>query len=737
MKQSVSKNKFSKIPKSKTNKINFELSLKAKNRFSRLKYDSINKETLDGSCVDSILFNPESLNNSKATIGKNNSLGKIDNNKLIVFTSSLKYPFDSKKNFPLCTKAKLSKKTFELSEENVSNIDNTHTVLLNEGNELSEHFLDEDDTDRIDYRYYPKIPEIELNKENKYYWLATYDKLMKKSKIIKILNYYSEADKNIEKEKNLNDEQYNFKEKTMIVSGFEIYFLEKFNKPFIRPKRGGKIFIKLFLLNIEQINKIFSYINRLEYKYYINDLDIITEKNLYKNIINFNKSIYNYSTIFCLGSFMNTNIYLFSHIEKNKKDEKINIKVLPSSNKLAKLIKVLMINFPEYTKNDFINYLTDFMKEDNCTFNSLIDKKKEVSTLLTSANKRSLKLSHKNKASTNSVIKNIIQKIPTYTISSHNTPVEFNNLSESNINNLSEINKIKYSNDIKSFDFFNIVNSGIEIKKQISEKILKKIDSNSFYLQNRLNTRTKNNNNSSRNLKGCTLKLKSNKIQKQKAKINNLSSSINHTQLINPIKKSLTRTNTNKINKYYQIVDYSSINRKPNINKNRILNTKFNFSRKVDNDKENNFNFLNTYQISKENINTDISFKNMNNNIIKTEINRQNTRNKIKTNFNPFYYTNANNTNNNLSMIMGKNHIRVISSIRKIISQKLNNISGNNSTILKNVNPNNSNNSFQNNIIKGNKINHKKLVCMSNNNSKNKTTEYITPRKKRLYYYYH
>ena len=232
MKQSVSKNKFSKIPKSKTNKINFELSLKAKNRFSRLKYDSINKETLDGSCVDSILFNPESLNNSKATIGKNNSLGKIDNNKLIVFTSSLKYPFDSKKNFPLCTKAKLSKKTFELSEENVSNIDNTHTVLLNEGNELSEHFLDEDDTDRIDYRYYPKIPEIELNKENKYYWLATYDKLMKKSKIIKILNYYSEADKNIEKEKNLNDEQYNFKEKTMIVSGFEIYFLEKFNKIF-------------------------------------------------------------------------------------------------------------------------------------------------------------------------------------------------------------------------------------------------------------------------------------------------------------------------------------------------------------------------------------------------------------------------------------------------------------------------------------------------------------------------
>ena len=73
MNQSITKNKFSKIPKSKTNKISFELSLKDKNHFSRFKYDSINKETIDGSSVDSLLFNPESLNNSKATICKNNS----------------------------------------------------------------------------------------------------------------------------------------------------------------------------------------------------------------------------------------------------------------------------------------------------------------------------------------------------------------------------------------------------------------------------------------------------------------------------------------------------------------------------------------------------------------------------------------------------------------------------------------------------------------------------------------
>jgi len=105
-------------------------------------------------------------------------------------------------------------------------------------------------------------------------------------------------------------------------------------------------------------------------------------------------------------------------------------------------------------------------------------------------------------------------------------------------------------------------------------------------------------------------------------------------------------------------------------------------------------------------------------------------------NFNPFYYTNTNNSNNYKKIIMGKKPKRVLSSIRKIISQKLSNISGNSSTIFKNLNMNNLNNSFQNNVINGNKLNYKKLVCMSNNNSKNKTTEYITPRKKRFYYYH-
>ena len=734
MKQSIPKNKLSKIPKSKDNKISFKLSLKAKKRFSKLKYDSLNKETLDESCIDTVFFNQDSLNHSKNTNGKYDSLGKIENNKLIVFTSSLKYPLDSKKE---TTKRKFSKKTFELSDENISNQEKSLIFVQNDENDFGEHFQDQDDTDRIDYRYYPKIPEIETAKENKFYWLATYDKLMKKSKIIKILNYYTEVDTNKTKEKKLHDEQLNFKEKSMIIPGFEIYFLENFNKPFIRPKNGGKIFIKLYLLNIEQINKIFSYINRLEYKYYIHDLDIITEKNLYKNIINFNKSIYNYSTIFCLGSFMNINIYLFSHIETNIKEEKINLNELPSSNKLAKLIKILMINFPDFTKKDFINYLTNFMKDKDCAMDSLDEKKREVSTLLTSAHKKSTKFSIKNKNSTNSIIKNIIKKIPTYTNSSMNTPNEFNNFSESNyINNISEINKVNQANDINSSYFFNKIASGNEIKKQISEKILKKIDSISFYSKNKIYS--KNNKKFDKNtiFKRCTNKLNYKSIQSKNQKIDNLSDSIKRTRLMNPIKKSLTRNNTNKNNIHYNNNEDSNINNKDLINKNKILNYKHNFAKKLDHNKENNHNFLNSYHINIMKYNTDVSFKNNNNETIKTDMNNKNTRNRINANFNPFYYTNNSiNTNNNI--LIGKKPMRVISSIRKIISQKLYNISENNSTIINNKNNSNSNNSQQGNISKINKINNYKSVCISNNCSKNNNLEYITPMKKSICYYYH
>jgi len=88
------KNSFSKqikIPYSKrSNKNGLDLSMKGciSRIISKNRNDSINKETIDGSCLDTqtLAFNQDSLNNSKATINKNFSLGKFDN-KLIIISS--------------------------------------------------------------------------------------------------------------------------------------------------------------------------------------------------------------------------------------------------------------------------------------------------------------------------------------------------------------------------------------------------------------------------------------------------------------------------------------------------------------------------------------------------------------------------------------------------------------------------------------------------------------------------
>ena len=167
MKKSLSKKKiiFSKIPNSKTNRNNLNFLLKGPSRIlSKNKNDSINKETIDGSCVETqtFAFNQDSLNYSKGTTIKNYSLGKIDN-KLIIFTSSLKNDFDKNNKFQYYSKNVKNKVSqefysdnFSSGEEDINNINKKLNV-----NKIKENDSDEDNTNRIDYRYYPKIPEIE------------------------------------------------------------------------------------------------------------------------------------------------------------------------------------------------------------------------------------------------------------------------------------------------------------------------------------------------------------------------------------------------------------------------------------------------------------------------------------------------------------------------------------------------------------------------------------------------
>ena len=592
MKKSLTRQKtyISKIPFSKTsnNKLSLELSIPFTKKFPlKIKNDSMNKDTVDGSGMENqtYAFNQDSLNNSKCTINKNNSLSKLDN-KLLLFTSSLKYSLNSKRNNSSNYLKNPKSKTDEEFSENIPSSD--EDILSSDNNEFDQ---EDEDTNKIDYRYYPKIPEIEVNKDNDnpYFWLATYDKLMKKSKIAKILNYYSDSLSRKESEifviedansdykeeeckeriKKMN-EKYNFKEKTMIIDGYELYFLKKHGKPFIRQKKEGKLFIKLYLLNLEQINQIYSYINRFEYKQYIKDLNTFTEKDSFKIINNFNKSIYNYSTIFCLGSFMNTNIYLFSHIPKMKNTTKdkndvnynYNINDLPSSNKIAKIIKALMINFPNFSKQYFIDYLMkpkdNYFVLGNHDMELLKQKMSEVNSLLMTNNKKNFKI---NINSTNNVIKNIVKEIPTDTPISFNSPynINLNSISKSH-NNLLEnnyyTNNYTNTNDNNCSDFLsnikneldgltNLSKSNIkdfENKKTNIKNINKKKLNNKSYTRNNINNNILNNNKSS---------IKT--IYSLKGTINKTKNITKTVSLLNSIKKSLTRFNSNNYIHYNKI----------------------------------------------------------------------------------------------------------------------------------------------------------------------------------------
>ena len=262
-------------------------------------------------------------------------------------------------------------------------------------------------TNKIDYRYVKKRPIKEMitpykneskiiTKDNQLFWFATYDKLMKTKYLLKIFNYYN--NRPFDSQRNIN---YNIKEKTLIIKDFEIYFYENSNKPFIRYTKGGTIYTKLYLLTLKQINQIFSYLNRIDYKIDYDRLNYLQRKGTFEIINdNCNEVILPYCLIYCLGKYMNINIYSFtnntdfniyldensfqksqrissytvlnnnndnrynyflSNDKKNNKMDNTNINrenyKLPNAKKIAKLVKIINLNFPDFSIDDIINYL--------------------------------------------------------------------------------------------------------------------------------------------------------------------------------------------------------------------------------------------------------------------------------------------------------------------------------------------------------------------------------------------
>ena len=715
------KSNISRIPISKysINKLSLQLSqpFSKKCKF-KPKNDSL-KDTVDGTIAESQTYHNPLLDGSlKSTklSNQNNffnySLGRKDK-KLNIYAYNLKNSLNKGNNSFNFSKEYKNK----VKKDNSENISSSEDDIISVKKKSSSEEYEDEDTNKIDYRYYPKMPEIEgnIDKNKSLYWLATYDKLMKKSKIIKILSYYNDSltQKNSEvfviedansdyKEEETKErlkminEKYNFKENTMIVQGYEIYFVKKHGKPFVRQKKGSKIFIKLYLLSLEQINQIFSYINRLEYKNYIKNLNSFNERNSYRIINNFNKSIYNYSKIFCLGSFMNTNIYLFSHSPKIKdNDSESNdyynsnylLNNLPSSNKIAKLIKVLMMNFPEFSKQYFIDYLIkprlNSPSINNLDIHLLQQKMKEVNSLLITNNKNEVKIKNNN---TNNIIKRTIRAIPTYSISSFKTPNNANNVNY--INN--DIYCSDFLSDIKN-DIASLVNFSKKNNKSINESSDKiyKTKTNKIKLDKNIITRNNQSildkiNNDKSYSKTNESKTKEKKNPFRTITLKNLNN-----------KKSLTRTNSK------MILSFNNLNNNIQKKKSNIIK----LGKVIDyENKENDMNFSNINSVEKK------------------------------------FYTQTNADKNLL-----KRPNRVISSIQKKIVDKANIMGPFSDSIqitkvhtynlLKDFKNNLYENEYMNNIHNSKKENKKNSSI--NNNSVNKITDYITPLKKKYFYYYH
>ena len=327
----------------------------------------------------------------------------------------------------------------------------------NTRNNLPYEEMEQESTNKIDYRYVKKCPlkeiistfkndeENNINNDQQYFWFATYDKLMKTKHLIKILNYYNNKPFDQQSNNNIN---FNLKEKTLIVKDFEIYFHENSNKPLIRYARGGTIYTKLYLLSLKEISLIFSYINRIEYDIDYDKLNYLQKKGEYEVVTdNNNGIILPYCLIYCLGKYMNINIFSFSnnidlniHLDEISFDKKqrissytvlnnnndddnyfsndnahVNNKMnntninrfnykLPNSKKIAKLVKIINLNFPDFSIEDIINYLIP----ENKYINS-ITKKNEIKNIFF------FKKSAQNKYILSSMVRDTIKGISIHT----------------------------------------------------------------------------------------------------------------------------------------------------------------------------------------------------------------------------------------------------------------------------------------------------------------------------------
>jgi hypothetical protein len=418
---------------------------------------SMNKETLDKTYINSLT----NINNTESLpFSKNNSTSPTLDSKAILYPQ-------------------------ETQNQSIHKIEKTEKK-----NKSEDKIITEERTKKIDYRFYRYYPiknaisSFDNNQIEIFIWFAAYDKLIKKEKLMKIFSFYNITPRAcmILGNELFYNNYYKIKEKKIIIQNYEIYFVEKYNKPFIRKSKGKNIFTKLYLLNLKQLNMIFSYLNRIEYKKYIDNFDNILDEGSSKKI--FVNNDIKYSSIYCLGSYMNINIYCFSRIENIEEihhNYSIGVDNYPNSKKISKLIKILIINFPEYSKEYFINYIFSDSYSNPLNFKILTNKKNEISNLLLS-NKKALYKQNK-KISSNSILVSHISGSPEFSfIANNNLSTIIKNI---NNNNLGTI-----SNNASNFDFTSEFLSSL---RQNEETISKAIDSLRSLSKQCTNKNAKNN----------------------------------------------------------------------------------------------------------------------------------------------------------------------------------------------------------------------------------------------------
>ena len=393
-------------------------------------------------------------------------------------------------------------------------------------------------TTKINYKFYNNNPiaKVGINYNNqskeKYYWFAAYDKLIKTRKLLKLFSFYNIASQDsisLGSDKLYNDFSQ-IKEKKLEIKDYEIYFIKnKGNKPFIRKSEGNLIYVKLYLLNMKQLNMIYSYINKIEYDEYFQNLDNIIEKDKYLNIFNENNLNINYPTIYCLGSFMNIGIYSFSRYIKDNEilnpNNSIDLNLIPNSKKIAKLIKILLMNFPEYSKEYFIDYIFNYIKHvpnsNDINAKILLDKKNEINHLLISKKKSLYKLN------SGGVFSGMGSKIPENSFSPYLSSFNNNNSNKlsSNTNNniFNNINNNNLGTISYNASCFDFTSDFIISMRQNEENISKILDSIKNLSNQNKNTFSKNNDSNPDN-KSSSLsnvdKINNNEIKQPNSDIN-------------------------------------------------------------------------------------------------------------------------------------------------------------------------------------------------------------------------